>query len=469
MSRLLEHIIRKFLFEQDPPSEEERRQDYDERFKVIRDPKETEAKVQLFSGTEKQKSAAKKLGAEQVLLVKVTYSTDAVVNPIRIYDIVEDAIAIDFKSNDAVQPYASEKYYFVIGNPSDAPEQYIPVIIISKETVNTYINKEKHKKLGKYEIRARQRYIQNLSYIELAEDPTDPDKGHGQVLMFMNFLLENNDFYLNKIKQAIAENFFDVPASESYLDYTNAGNKEKYNTELSFTLYLLETAIKKTQRAKGLPNDILANISFKDISFIILQLLWEPDKISNLSNEYKKAIQGKEIRKKFSEKNAKNWSVAINLHSGGLFRNDMDGGKFLSLLDLIEQLKANNANIPQLNAFVNKKGFMNSSWQALSSLYFVKYMINSNNSLMLNILKDLKLKLPKEKQITVPKNQVDLYKKLPIIYDIIFKYDKLPADKQQNYNVDVNTLKDMPLAGPTGLTQLRQKIIDSLTISKINK
>jgi len=451
MSRILEHIIRKLLFEQDP-SAEERRQDYDARYKISLDPKETEAKVQLFLGTTKQISAAKRLGAKQVLLVKVTYSTDAVVNPVRIYDIVEDAIAIDFKSNAAIQPYASQDYLFVIGNPSNESVQYVPVIIFNKQQLQ---KKEKNfKKSKKYQeiLGKEQELIQKLSYDKLSDE---------QIQSFLK-LLRNNVKYIKSIQQAIAENFFNVPAGEPYFDYIDiVGNKEKYNQDLAWELHNLQNTISKA--IGGDINSIKRSfIQFPTDkqTFNMLQFLWEPDRINNLDNEYKTAIDSKTFREDFSKNNIKSLGSVlndVNLIGGGLFRNDVNGGKFISIIDfikLVKQLEGDESkDIEQLNSLVNTKGFMNSNSSDLQSLYQVNYLINLNDSLMLTILKDLEL--PVTKQNTIPNEKVELYKKLPMIHRIILNYNQLSDIEKQNNNLDVNTIKNKSIQD---LTQLRIEI-----------
>lgn len=448
MSKILETAIRKFLFEQDP-SAEERRQDYDARYKISLDPKETEAKVQLFAGTKKQISAAKKLGAKQVLLVKVTYSTDAVVNPIRIYDIVEDAIAIDFKSNAAIQPYASQDYLFVIGNPSNESVQYVPVIIFNKQQLQKKEKKFEKSKKYQEKLEKKQELIQKLSYDKLSDD---------QIQSFLK-LLRSNEKYIKSIQQAISTHLFDLTGE--YTEYTNVSDSEKYNQDLAFELYNLQNTI-----SKALGGDINSiKKSFMEFppdkqKFNMLQFLWEPDRINNLDNEYKTAIDGKTFREDFSKNNIKSlgsYLSDVNLVGGGLFRNDVNGGKFISLINfikLVKQLEGDaSKDIEQLNSLVNTKGFMNSSSQELQALYQVNYLINLNDSLMLTILKDLEL--PVTKQNTIPNEKVELYKKLPMMHRIIFNYNQLSDNEKQNYNVDVNTLKNKSIQD---LTQLRIEI-----------
>lgn len=463
MSRILEHIIRKFLFEQDPPSEEERRQDYDKRYAhvlspnfIAGDPKETEAKVQLFSGTNKQISAAKKLGAEKVLLVKVTYSTDTVVNPTRIYDIVEDAIAIDFKSNAAIQPYASQDYLFVIGNPSNKSVQYIPVIIVSINYLKERAEKITKSKKWQKNIKARIQTLQNTPYNSLTDE---------QIQSFMK-MLHRDEKYLKKIEQAIAEKFFDVPAGEPYYNYTNVTNKDIYNEDLATEIHWLQNNILNAET--GTDYTIKTNtIDLKGNKFNILQFLWEPDRINNLDNEYKTAIDGKTFRKDFAEDNyAQTTHVLADVTVGAntLFKNDVNGGQFITLLEFINEVKKvignDSDDLNLLNSFINTKGYMNADGTMLSSLYQVNYMINSKDSLMLTILKDLGL--PVKKQITIPEEHVKLYKNLPIIHRILYNYNQLPDEKKQKYDVSIDTLKNIILTDTAVLYGLNRDIRDDL-------
>jgi hypothetical protein len=130
MSKLLEHIIRNVLFE-DNHDDPLTKDSFDSRYGHD-DLGETKALTQLFYADSNLKKLAKKLKSKSEFFVQLTYEAKKII-PLRLADVIEDAIATSFVGNALIAPFTNGEYIFIVANPSLASVQKVPIIVLEKE------------------------------------------------------------------------------------------------------------------------------------------------------------------------------------------------------------------------------------------------------------------------------------------------------------------------------------------------
>ena len=131
MSKLLEHIIRNVLFEDNHDPNELTKAEFEERY-GDKDLGETKALTQLFYADSNLKKLAKKLKSKSEFFVQLTYEA-VKIKPLRLADVIEDAIATSFVGNALIAPFTNGEYIFIVANPSLASVQKVPIIVLEKE------------------------------------------------------------------------------------------------------------------------------------------------------------------------------------------------------------------------------------------------------------------------------------------------------------------------------------------------
>jgi hypothetical protein len=118
MSRLLEHIIKRVLFEDTPIA------------KWL--PKEKETTVQLYNTT--SVAAAQSFGAVSAfdILLKMKMRGKSKKNVARVYQVINLTLSRVFIDNSYIQPYTTKDYVFIVSNPTSAEEQYVTVWVVPK-------------------------------------------------------------------------------------------------------------------------------------------------------------------------------------------------------------------------------------------------------------------------------------------------------------------------------------------------
>ena len=416
MSKLLEHIIRKLLFEQ--LTDEEREQDFDKRFSSS-ELGETSAITQMFYGTSKQKAAAIAAGAEALFMLKITYASDNIPNPERLYDIIDDAIAIE--NPELFANYADKNWIIVVGNISNTNEQWVPILIYSITTLETTQNKSgetRNQKQARKKIELKQTLLIDRSYNTLTND---------EINNFIKFLWDNQSKYgpviFNNLKQI-------DPSIDQAFDTIRYSLRDVVNQATTIDDFKQST------------------VRVGDQDFKILQFLWEPDRINTSINN--------DIRTKYAEfvHSPKTTSVlsAVNLKRG-VFRNKLSGGAMILDFNSFNNIvtDTNMLTDKQKQAvnklMISKVGYQTSAIAELKSLWSINVAIQQKDPLYLDILKKLGLpNTPVSINIDPNSTKFKKYMYSKALWSTLERYNKLTPEQKKNlYSslflyFDINTL-----------------------------